>query len=84
MPDTVGVILAEHVAEAPVPANVQVPPGVKVTVPVGVIAVPGDVSATVAVQLVAWPTKTVDGVQTTVVVVVRTVTVTVAVPVLVA
>jgi len=78
------VILTEHVAEAPVPANVQVPPGVKVTVPVGVIAVPVEVSVTVAVQLVAWPMKTVDGVQATVVVVVRTVTVTVAVPVLVA
>ena len=77
-------ILTEHVAEAPVPANVQVPPGVKVTVPVGVIAVPVEVSVTVAVQLVAWPMKTVDGVQATVVVVVRTVTVTVAVPVLVA
>jgi len=55
-----------------------------VTVPVGVIAVPVEVSVTVAVQLVAWPMKTVDGVQATVVVVVRTVTVTVAVPVLVA
>jgi len=77
-------MLTEHVADDPVPANVQVPPGVKVTVPVGVIAVPVEVSVTVAVQLVAWPMKTVDGVQATVVVVVRTVTVTVAVPVLVA
>ena len=80
MPDTVGVILTEHVAEAPVPANVQVPPGVNVTVPVGVIAVPVEVSVTVAVQLVAWPMKTVDGVQATFVDVERKVTVTVVVP----
>jgi len=74
------VIVTEHVDDAPVPANVQVPPGVNVTVPVGVIAVPVEVSVTVAVQLVAWPMKTVDGVQATVVVVVRTVTVTVVLP----
>jgi hypothetical protein len=63
-----------------VPASVQVPPGVKVTVPVGVIAVPVDVSVTVAVQLVAWPMKTVEGVHATVVDVVRTVTVTDVLP----
>jgi len=67
-----------------VPANVHVPPGVKVTVPVGVIAVPADVSLTVAVHEVAWPMNTVDGVQTTDVDVVLTVTVTVALPLLVA
>ncbi len=66
------------------PANVHVPPGVKVTVPVGVIAVPADVSLTVAVHEVAWPMNTVDGVQTTDVDVVLTVTVTVALPLLVA
>jgi len=63
------VTLTEHVADAPVPANVQVPPGVKVTVPVGVVAPVVEVSVTVAVQLVAWLTKTVDGVHATVVVV---------------
>jgi len=67
-----------------VPANVHVPPGVKVTVPVGVIAVPADVSLTVAVHEVAWPMNTVDGVQTTDVDVVLTVKVTVALPLLVA
>ena len=66
------------------PANVHVPPGVKVTVPVGVIAVPADVSLTEAVHVVAWPMNTVDGVQTTDVDVVLTVTVTVALPLLVA
>jgi len=63
------VILTEHVAEAVVPASVHVPPGVKVTVPVGVVAPDSDVSVTVAVQLVAWLTNTVDGVHATVVVV---------------
>jgi hypothetical protein len=71
------------VAEAPVPASVHVPPGVNVTVPVGVVGVV-DVSVTVAVQLVAWLMKTVDGVHTTVVVVEWTPTVMVAVPELVA
>jgi len=81
-PAAVGVILTEHAADAPVPANVQVPPGVNVTVPVGVVGVV-KVSVTVAVQLVAWLTNTVDGVHATVVVVVRLLTVTVALPVLV-
>jgi len=62
-------MLTEHVAVAPVPANVHVPPGVKVTVPVGVVAPVVEVSVTVAVQLVAWLTNTVDGVHATVVVV---------------
>jgi len=66
-----------------VPANVHVPPGVKVTVPVGVEAVPAAVSVTVAVQLVAWLITTVEGVHPTAVVVVLRLTVTVAVPVLV-
>jgi len=70
-------MLTEQVETAPVPAKVQGPPGVKVTVPVGVIAVPSEVSVTVAVQLVACPMNTVDGVQATPVVVVRRVTVTV-------
>ena len=77
-------MLTEHVADAPVPASVHVPPGVKVTVPVGVDVVPAAVSVTVAVHDVAWLTNTVDGVHATVVVVVRKLTVTVADPVLVA
>ncbi len=77
-------MLTEHVADAPVPASVQVPPGVKVTVPVGVDVVPAAVSVTVAVHDVAWLTNTVDGVHATVVVVVRKLTVTDALPVLVA
>jgi hypothetical protein len=67
-PAAVGVMLTEHVAEAPVPANVHVPPGVKVTVPVGVVGVV-KVSVTVAVHEVAWLTNTVDGTHATVVVV---------------
>ncbi len=77
-------MLTEHVADAPVPASVQVPPGVKVTVPVGVDVVPAAVSVTVAVHDVAWLTNTVDGVHATVVVVVRKLTVTDALPVLLA
>ena len=79
-----GVTLTEQVAVVPVPASVHVPPGVKVTVPVGVLVVPTDVSVTVAVHEVACPTNTVVGVHTTVVVVVRLLTVTLALPVLVA
>jgi hypothetical protein len=66
-------MLTEQVAEAPVPANVQVPPGVKVTVPVGAVGA-ALVSVTVAVQLVAWLMATVEGVQATVVVVAWAVT----------
>ena len=76
-------ILTEQVADAPVPARVQVPPGVNVTVPVGVLVVPAAVSVTVAVQDVACPTITEDGVHATVVVVVLRLTVTVVLPVLV-
>jgi hypothetical protein len=83
VPVAVGVVLTVQVADAPVPARVQVPPGVNVTVPVGVDVVPAAVSVTVAVQLVACPTITVDGVHATVVVVVRRLTVTVVDPVLV-
>ena len=84
VPETVGVVLTEHVAIAPVPDSVHVPPGVNVTVPLGVEAVPAAVSVTVAVHVVAWPITTVDGLQATVVVVVLRFTVTVADPVLVA
>jgi hypothetical protein len=82
VPEAVGVVLTEHVADVPVPANVQVPPGVKVTVPLGVVAVPVAVSVTVAVHEVAWPITTVLGVHATVVVVVRRLTVTVVLPLL--
>ena len=68
MPAAVGVILTEQVADAPVPASVHVPPGVKVTVPVGVVGV-DETSVTVAVHDVAWLMNTVEGVQATVVVV---------------
>ena len=69
VPVAAGVILTEHVAEAVVPASVHVPLGVNVTVPVGVVAPDVDVSVTVAVQDVACPTNTVDGLHATVVVV---------------
>jgi len=80
VPETVGVVLTEQVAAAPVPANVHVPPGVNVTVPVGVDAVPAAVSVTLAVHDVACPITTVLGVHATVVVVVRRLTVTVVLP----
>ena len=66
------------------PVKVPVPLLVKPTVPVGALAVPGEVSVTVAVQLVTWLTTTVAGVQFTAVVVVLVVIVRLAVPELVA
>ncbi len=60
--------------------NVPVPLLVRVTVPVGLLAVPGEVSVMVTVQLVTLLTTIVVGWHVIVVVVVRTVTVTVAVP----
>ena len=66
------------------PVKVPVLPVVNATVPVGVIAVPAAVSVTVAVHEVACPMITVDGVHATVVVVGLAVTVTLALPVLVA
>ncbi len=74
--------------EAPVPdrehaLNVPVPVLVRVTEPPGVIAVPGEVSVTVTVQLVTLFTTMVVGWQDIVVLVVRTVTLIVAVPELV-
>jgi len=73
--------MSVHVVELNVP--VPVPELVNVTVPVGVLGVPAaDVSATVAVHVVDWPVVMVAGVQLTVVLEVRTVTVTVAVPLL--
>ena len=59
----------------------KVPPlFVKLTVPVGVVATPGVVSVTVAVQLVGLPTGTEAGVQLTLVVVGCLVAVTTVVP----
>ena len=82
--------MTEHVADAPVPANVQGDP-TKVpvlllandTVPAGVLVVPAAVSVTVAVHVPACPVLRVAG-QARVVVVVLRLTVTVADPVLVA
>jgi len=81
-----------QLAELPLPERVQMPPPpkvpllslVKLTVPVGVLAVPPLVSLTVAVQVVDPPTGTLAGVQLTLVLVARFVTVTVVVPELVA
>jgi hypothetical protein len=69
VPAVVGVMLTEQVAVAPVPAKVHVPLGVKLTVPDGVVAPVVEVSVTVVVQLVAWLTKTAEGVHATVVLV---------------
>ncbi len=59
--------------------NVPVEFVVKLTLPVGVMTVPGEVSLTVAVQLVAWLTTTEAGEHPTLVEVIRGVTVTVKV-----
>ena len=85
-----GVYVTWHDAVAPVPPNVQGDPTianepavalvVKATVPLGVMAVPGDVSCTFVVHVAEAVTATGDGVQTTVVVVLRCVTVIPAVP----
>jgi len=56
-----GVYVTEHDAEAVVPlkmhvpVNVPLPLVVSITVPVGVMNVPGELSVTVTVQLVATP-----------------------------
>jgi hypothetical protein len=72
MPYPVGVRFAEHVVAVPVLTSVQLaPPGVKVTVPVGltvVIVVPA-LSTAITVQTDGWPTKIVDGLQITAVIV---------------
>ena len=88
MPISVGVYVTLQLAEFTVglprvhgePAKVPVPLLVKLTVPVGALAVPAEVSVTVAVHVVAALTGTVDGEQLTAVVVVRVVTVSDAVP----
>jgi hypothetical protein len=73
--------VSEQVATAPLPLRVHAPPllnvppdgglWVKVTVPVGVIGVLGEVSVTVAVQVDGELTKSGDGEQETDVVVSR-------------
>ena len=60
--------------------NIPVPLLANVTAPVGVKPVPGAVSVTVAVQVVVWPSVTVEGMQFTVVAVLRRLMVRVAVP----
>ena len=87
MPEVVAVKVEVQVAEAVVPARVQVvnepvtPVSPRVTVPVGVRKVPGEVSVTVTVQVEPWFTTTGD-VQATVVVVARLFTTILAVPLL--
>jgi|SRR3989442_14693226 len=69
-PVVIGVIVAVHVEDAPVPAaRVHVPAGVNVTVPVGATAPVVAVSVTVAVHWVESPMVILDGVQLTVVLV---------------
>ena len=76
-----------QVADAVVPANVHVvndpvtPVSARLTVPVGVMKVPGEVSATVTVQVEPWLTTT-GVVQETVVVVARLFTTMLVVPLL--
>jgi hypothetical protein len=60
--------------------RVQVPPGVKLTVPEGVVTLPGEVSVTFAVHDVDWPTVTDEGTQATAVLVPRVLTVTMVFP----
>ena len=85
---SVGVYVTLQLAELAVglpsvhgePVKVPVPLLVKLTVPVGALVVPPDVSVTVAVHVVAALTGTEEGEQLTPVVVVRVVTVSEAVP----
>ena len=80
--------VTEHVAVAVLPDSVQLAAGVnvlvatvlvKLTLPVGLMNAPGEVSVTVAVQLVPWLTATVEGEHATLRVTVLLVTVTLAV-----
>ena len=66
-----------------VPVKVPAPLLARVTVPPGVMSVPGEVSLTVTVHVVGEFTATDEGEQTTVVVVVRTMMVITALPELV-
>ncbi len=68
VPAAVGVTFTEQLAEDPDGfPSVQVPPGVKVTVPVGAVAPDVRVSLIVAVHEVAWLMSTFEGVQVTLV-----------------
>ena len=76
-----GVYVTEHVATAPLPESMQLvglktpePLVLQVTAPEGVIAIPREVSVTVAVQVVSVFTGIVLGIQFTLVVVERLVT----------
>lgn len=86
VPSEVGVKVEVQVADAVVPARVQVvkvpvtPVSDRATVPVGVMKVPGEVSVTVTVQVSPWLRKA--GPQLTAVVVVLSVTTIEVVPVL--
>ena len=64
--------------------NVPAPLVLKLTVPVGVVFAPASVSLTVAVHVVGASTGTLAGVQLTLVAVLRTLTVTVVLPLLAA
>lgn len=50
--------LPEVSAQLPETGVTEPPEAVKVTTPPGVLAEPGELSVTVAVQLVVWPTLT--------------------------
>jgi len=87
VPEVDAVKVEVHVADAVVPARVQVvnepvtPVSLRATVPVGVMKVPAEVSVTVTVQVEPWFTTT-GVVQVTAVVVARLLTTTLAVPLL--
>lgn len=89
MPVVEAVNVEEQVAVAPVPDNVQVvkvpvtPVSARVTVPLGVMAVPGEVSVTVTLQAEPWLTTT-GLAHVTAVVVVRGLTTMLVLPLLVA
>ena len=71
--------VAMHDAVAPVPVSVHCAVGAKVSVPVGVTAVPAvEESVTVPVHVVVWPTSMDDGEHATLTAVVRGLTVTLA------
>ena len=72
--------LPEPLSVQGLPLNVPALSEVKLTVPVGVDAVPAAVSLTVAVQVVLAPTGTLVGVQLTLVEVERLATATAVVP----
>lgn len=67
----IGEIVTEHVAVGAVAAcSVHGPPGVKVTMPVGMVAPVVEVSVTVATHNDGWPTATLVGLHVMTVVVV--------------